>query len=392
MKHQDSSTGVLMARILDMDLLCKFFDATNMHRWNDHIRPLDLTELDKQAHKAAIAWVLGRCWELDTGKKLDWRTVIEHSMFSFIERCVMTDIKPPLFHRIKEEKAQEVADYVMSELRRDVPNLAPDFLDRMESYLRDEPESVEDEIIRAAHYLATHWEFDLIYDMNRRSVGIEQTRKDIEAEIAYHSTIIAVMRRRMKNNDFIDLIGQLRFQQRWTRTPRIPATSVLGHSLLVADMTYLDDADRGADDRTVYNDYYVALFHDLPEVLTKDVITPVKVNVDGLSKMLEAYEEEMIESKIMPMIPEELKGEFRFLIYDPFSLRTDDAYGTVCGPEIKVWDTMAAYMEARLSRFYGITSWVLVDGEASLLEKLRSYDCKADVESLVQDLERICTR
>ena len=69
-----------------------FFDATNMHRWNDHIRPLDLTELDKQAHKAAIAWVLGRCWELDTGRELDWRTVIEHSMFSFIERCVMTDL------------------------------------------------------------------------------------------------------------------------------------------------------------------------------------------------------------------------------------------------------------------------------------------------------------
>ena len=45
---------------LSMRLLYMFFDATNMHRWNDHIRPLDLTELDKQAHKAAIAWALGK--------------------------------------------------------------------------------------------------------------------------------------------------------------------------------------------------------------------------------------------------------------------------------------------------------------------------------------------
>jgi putative hydrolase of HD superfamily len=51
-----------MARALDTDLVYAFFDASNMHRWNDHLRPLDLTELDKQAHKVstrrmqAIAW------------------------------------------------------------------------------------------------------------------------------------------------------------------------------------------------------------------------------------------------------------------------------------------------------------------------------------------------
>ena len=237
--------------LMDMDLLCKLFDAANMHRWNDHIRPLDLTELDKQAHKAAIAWVLGRSWEQETGSRLDWRLLVEHSLFSFMERVVMTDIKPPLFHRIKAERADEVAGFVTSEVARDVPRLDPGFLERMGAYLRSGGGSQEDGVIRAAHYLATLWEFDLIYDMNRRSVGIEQTRREIEAEIAHHSNIIAVMRRRMTGNDFIDLIGQLRFQQRWTRTPRVPATTVLGHSLLVAYMTYLQDCDDGVDDRTL---------------------------------------------------------------------------------------------------------------------------------------------
>ena len=373
-----------------MDLLYMFFDATNMHRWNDHIRPLDLTELDKQSHKAAIAWVLGKSWEESSGERIDWRRLIEHSVFSLIERCVMTDIKPPLFHRIKAEKASEMADFVSSEVRRIVPRLDRDFSERLESYLRSKNDTKEDELLRAAHYLATHWEFSLIYDLNKHMVGIDQTRDSIEAEIGHHGSVVSCMREVMGNDDFIDLIGQLRFQQRWTRTPRIPVTTVLGHSLLVANAVFLHDIDKGVDDRQLYNDYYAALFHDLPEVLTKDVITPVKMNVGGLSELLESYEEEMVESKLMPMIPEEWRSEFRFILYDPFGDKTDDTFGRLMGRDIKAADLLTAYMEARLSRYYGITSRVLRDGEASSLKRLSRYMTTMDVNGLIQDLERIC--
>ena len=198
------------------------------------------------------------------------------------------------------------------------------------------------------------------------------------------------MREVMGNDDFIDLIGQLRFQQRWTRTPRIPVTTVLGHSLLVANAVFLHDIDKGVDDRQLYNDYYAALFHDLPEVLTKDVITPVKMKVGGLSELLESYEEEMVESKLMPMIPEEWRSEFRFILYDPFGDKTDDTFGRLMGRDIKAADLLTAYMEARLSRYYGITSRVLRDGEASSLKRLSRYMTTMDVNGLIQDLERIC--
>ena len=127
------------------------------------------------------------------------------------------------------------------------------------------------------------------------------------------------------------------------------------------------------------------------EVLTKDVITPVKANVGGLSEMLASYEEEMMESKIVPMLPEDMRDEFRFLVYEPFSEREDARFGSVRGPGIKVWDTMAAYMEARMSRYYGVTSRVLRAGEAALAEKLRAYRTSADTEALMADLERVCS-
>ena len=54
---------------LNAHILYLLFDSANMHRWNDHLRPVDLTEMDKQAHKAAISWVLGK-FDDESSKKV----------------------------------------------------------------------------------------------------------------------------------------------------------------------------------------------------------------------------------------------------------------------------------------------------------------------------------
>jgi putative hydrolase of HD superfamily len=76
--------------------------------------------------------------------------------------------------------------------------------------------------------------------------------------------------------NFIDLCGQLRFQLRWSYLHRIPKTSVLGHMLIVAVLSYLFSLEIGACRKRCYNNYFTGLFHDLPEVLTRDIVHPVK--------------------------------------------------------------------------------------------------------------------
>ena len=51
------------------NLIERFFKAATMERWNDHIRPVQLTELDKQAHKMIIAYVLAKIEEDSQGKR-----------------------------------------------------------------------------------------------------------------------------------------------------------------------------------------------------------------------------------------------------------------------------------------------------------------------------------
>lgn len=378
---------------LNADILYLMFNTANMNRWNDHMRPVELTELDKQAHKASIAWVLGK-FEESAGRSVEWRTVIEHTLFSFIQRSVLTDLKPQVFHRIASERSGPVNEFVLSEYDRLVPGSDAGFRDRLIGYLESEKDSEEDRIIRAAHYLATRWEFNLIYDSNRSLYGIEQTRREIEEQIEQHGDLVGVKEFKTAGNtfNFVDLIGQLRFQQRWARTPRIPRTTVLGHSLLVANMMFLHDLDCGASGRGIYNDFYTGLFHDLPEVLTKDVITPIKTSVDGLSAILEEYEKDLVESKIMPLLREDWRDEFRTMVYSPFSDIDIPGFGERNGSDLKACDHMGAYMEAFISRRYGITSNTLLEGERSIRDKLIEKGDGIGAKRLLEDFDRMRIR
>jgi len=373
---------------LNSHLMYLFFDSANMHRWNDHIRPIDLTEMDKQAHKAAISWLLGK-FEESEGNQIDWTKLIEHQMFSFIQRSVLTDLKPQVFYKMTEDRKEQVNEFVISEFDRLVPDADPALRNRFIGFLGDDTKAREDEVIRAAHYLATRWEFNLIYDSNKSLYGIEKTRAEIDDQIIQHKDLAGVrefMSSTSSTMNFIDLVGQLRFQQRWARTPRIPKTAVLGHSLLVANAMYLHDLDSDASDRQIYNDYYTGLFHDLPEVLTKDVITPIKVNVSGLASILDDYEREQVESTIMPLLKKEWHDEFRFMVYDPFSIADHPEFGKRNGYDLKTCDLFGAYMEAYISICYGVSSSALRDGEMDIgnriLERNGGIDTKALVEGL----------
>src|SRR5512146_2674197 len=85
-------------------LLLKVFDAASMQRWNDKIRPVELFEIDKQAHKMVIAYILGKFEE--DNPEFNWIDVIEGGIFEFLQRTVLTDLKPQIFHRIKEDRSR----------------------------------------------------------------------------------------------------------------------------------------------------------------------------------------------------------------------------------------------------------------------------------------------
>ena len=360
-------------------LIDRIYEAASIQRWNDHVRPLELTELDKQSHKVVIAYVLAKFEETEGGRGIDWNRLIEGSIFEFLQRVILTDLKPPVFHRLMQTKRNELNSWVLEQLGPDVADIPQGFAAKFAAYLADDDYACrERRILRAAHYLATNWEFKIIYNMMPFMYGIERTKEEIENQIEDHYDLIGVQKVLLgkKSFGFIDFCGQLRFQQRWAQTPRIPKTSVLGHMLVVAMLSYFVSLEMGACPRRIVNNFFASLFHDLPEVLTRDIVSPVKSSVAGIEQIIKDYEKILVEERLLPLLPIAWHPEIRYFIENEFDNKVTangtvmngidadamntqynkDEFAPVDGKMLKICDHLAAYIEAALSIQHGIKS------------------------------------
>jgi len=373
-------------------LLMKIFDAANMQRWNDKIRPVELRELDKQAHKMIIAYFLARFEEESTG--FDWIRVIEGGIFEFFQRLVLTDLKPQIFYKIKSEpdKYRQLNEWVYNELRSIISPLGDAFSERFRSYFSSPEEDINRRILSASHFYATKWEFDIIERANPHGYEMQEIKKNIQEsqERYYDLKGIQHLALYSKHRNFIDLCGQLRFQLRWSHTHRVPRTSVLGHMLIVALLSYLLSLEIDACRKRSINNFFTGLFHDLPEVLTRDIISPVKSSVEGLSELIKEYEKEQMEKEVYGLIPGEWHKEMRTYTENEFTsiivsngktqtLSSDeisasfneDHYDPRDGEIIKATDHLAAFVEAYMALKNGMTSVELENAKNKLKSDYR---------------------
>jgi putative hydrolase of HD superfamily len=348
-------------------LLLKIFDAAYMHRWNDHLRPIEFIELDKQAHKMIIAYFLGKFEERTPD--FNWIQIIEGGLFELLQRIVVTDLKPPIFYRIKEDpsKYRLLNDWVFKELEPFIAPLGSEFCGRFRDYFAGTEDGINRRILYASHFYASKWEFDIIERADPNGYEIDMIREDLKLKEERYRDLKGMeeLKRHKSYKDFIDLCGQLRFQTRWAHLHRIPKTSVLGHTLFVAILSYLFSLKIGACERRCFNNYFTGLFHDLPEVLTRDIISPVKRSIEGLSDLIKEYEKEQMENEVYGLIPKSFHSEIRMFTENEFEnvvtvnarrrrvlsqeigiKYNKDGFNPRDGELVKALDDLAAFIEA----------------------------------------------
>jgi putative hydrolase of HD superfamily len=371
-------------------LLLKIFDAANMQRWNDKIRPVELRELDKQAHKMIIAYFLAKFEESQEG--FDWLEIIEGGLFEFLQRLVITDLKPQIFDRIKQDRTKydQLNEWVFDRLEPIISPLGEEFLLKFTTYFTSTDNTLNKRILSAAHFYATQWEFNIIERANPQGYEIADIKSHLleKQERYYDLAGIQQLALYEKYRNFLDLCGQLRFQHRWGHITMVPRTSVLGHMLAVAFLSYLFTIEIEGCKKRLINNYLTGLFHDLPEVLTRDIISPVKRSIEGLDELIKLYEKEQMEKEVYGSIPPEWHNEMRMFTEDEFlsivlvdghvtrvnsdTINRDynsDIHNPRDGEIVKAADDLAALVEAYIAIGNGIKSKDLDDSRRSIKQK-----------------------
>ncbi len=384
------------------------FTSASIQRWNDYPRMVDLVELDKQAHKFIIAFFIAKL-----EKDINYTHLIEAGIFEFLRRVVVTDIRPDVFRKALQKKAKEINTWVLGKLESSLIDIEDgSFFQKFKNYLEDDTMYKKERfILKAASYLATKWEFAIVYQTSQFLNDIDEVKKEVESEIEDYYELIGVRKIALNKKlaKVVDLSGRLRFQKRWAQTPRIPETSVLGHMLTVALFGYFYSVKINACEQRLQNNFFVALFHDLPEALTRDIISPVKYSVDELAEIIAEYEVAQIEDKIMPYVPDDLKKEFSYLLgldennyKDEFENKimedgnikvVDDMqrynlnkYNAIDGKALKQCDKLSAFIEASLSISHGIKSKELLQGKKQIMKSLENIQ-GIDFKELAQNID-----
>ncbi len=387
----------------------KLFDLAVIERWNDHPRPFNITELDKQSHKAIIAYLLAKMEEKEKGIEINWKDLIDGLIFEALQRAVLTDIKPTLFHKLIKNKKEKINEFVLKQYSEQLTDINEELFEKMKNYFEHEEFlQTEKRIISAAHYLATYWEFQFIYKVASDMYGIEETKKEIENKLEDFYDLIGIQKFSLgkKSYGFIDLCGQLRFQKRWIQTVRIPETSVLGHVFMVASLVYfiLNNKNKKdfVSDSCIINTFFTALFHDLPEIVTRDIVSGIKeiLGRDDIKKI----EIEETKNRIIKLLPFYIAKDIEYYldmlngnkdkddknISDEFSNRIlkgeevkkfaneekfrkdycKSEYNPVWGTLVKECDTTIALAEAVYSIKHGLISKELKKAADNMYKKL----------------------
>ncbi len=383
---------------MNKELALKIFEGFSIERWNDLVRPFELVEMDKAAEKMVVAYIIGK-YEENKGVFIDWDWMIYASLFDLLRKIALCDIKSPVQRLIKNKYPDEflrLNEWVLNQYKDIIEN--PDIFARFTLYIGKTSGSIPysdgqeqtARVFRAAHKYSTMRELDMITMVNE-PIRLERIRREVNADLQSFLDLrgLQLLITRQKPFDFLMRIEQLRFQTRWNQTPRVPRTSVLGHCFFVAVLTLLfeHETDVRMCPRRKYNNYFCALFHDLPEAVTRDIISPVKQATHGLPSIVKDIEDKIVSEELVPYMEDFYKNEILYFTSDEFENRiidsegnikhisfedlnliyNNDKFNPVDGKLVRLADHYSALLEADSSIKHGITSRHLQDGKINLL-------------------------
>jgi len=161
--------------------------------------------------------------------------------------------------------------------------------------------------------------------------------------------------------------------------------------LIVAILAYLFSIQIKACPKRQINNYFTGLFHDLPEALTRDIISPVKGAVEGISEIIKEYEREQMQSKIYKILPPEWHPEMKMYAEDEFAdfatingnqsrvtskmikkKYNDDVFNPRDGTLIKACDDLAAFTEAYIAICNGATAEGLQEAKHEIKKEYKN--------------------
>ncbi len=257
----------------------------------------------------------------------------------------------------------------------------PDFLlDDMRETLEDTTHPLEDLIITAAKKYVWFTESETNARVFAEMYEVPVT--ELRSSLRDMSKQLVSLEELLKNTDFqkyLSHIQRLSFAVRWNQYQRVFPISVMSHKVVVAYLSYVIwmYMNHEWQDNDIMQMMMRAIYHDVPEVITGDIITPTKKAVPGFTELLETVETDMVEDYLFSYIPKHYQQYISSYMLEPFD-------GELWA-KVKYADNLSAFSEAQLEDIAGNKNFT------EMTQRMKQEHINLDnpaVSYILEDMER----
>lgn len=309
-------------------------------RWNNFPRVVDVKQMDNVGATLHTALFLAHL----ESKEIDTLYLMKKIIFTSLADLILSDINSGTKAYIKKLDAdifealyQKAYAYFL-----DIPcpkSIQEDF----QNTLTRKDKIIEDQIFLAAKKYVGYYEasmnakiFGEIYE-----VPLGQMRKELK-DLESQLSSFSLLRSTQSYETYLAHIYRLSFSMRWNQYRRATPISVMSHKVIVSYLSYIIGmiGNQQGENNDVKELMLRAIYHDVPEVITGDIITPTKKAIPGFVELLEKVEAEMMHDYLFSSITPEYTTYLTPYILHPFE-------GEL-GKKVKYADILSALIEAKI--------------------------------------------
>ena len=339
----------------------------SMQRWNNYPRVEDVCHLDNIGFVMHVSLFLAHLEE-QNGNSVDKEFLLKRIMFQSLNKLILSDISSgtrdyimkfdsEIFSKLEEKATGVILD-----------KEAPQYIKNdMESVLKDTLHSLELKIIAWAKQYAAYREclvnqrvFVDMYEVPLRCINkeLEQKREDLKS--------LDIL---LSNDNYIKFLSHIRrlsHSIRWNQERRNFPISVMSHLVIITYIVYIIWMIENESGKNYYIEELMlrTIYHDIPEAITGDIITPTKKAVPGFDTLLEKVEEQMMDDYIFSYVWEEYKQEVFSYMLHPFEWDL--------GKVAKYADIVCALLEAKVEVNHGSENFK--DIYRKIKKKVNAFD------------------
>jgi putative hydrolases of HD superfamily len=353
-------------------------DLMRLQRWNAMPRIETWSEAENIAYTTHIAYAVGKLRSFSDDQIVH---VMTRALLKSLNKHYLSDILVDTREEIRklqpnvwEKLVNQAANATAILFPRKISNFVWDYMTFRGDYKDDIKEAIE-ELIKFAQYKVAIRECEInmpVYEDFYKPY-IERISKKIE-ELKFCTVFEECY---SKLQEYQKRVENLKNLRRWNRVNRSVETSVLGHIFIVALLALIisksseEELQQKGVSQPLYSAILIALFHDVPETFTGDIIAPVKDIINRESENLLKEVQTIMLNGFKDAMPLQVQGDMeKYKLLEEL----DDSTPYTISSLVKACDRLSIVLECIFEMEMGRTSMEMTSAYNSYISRLQNSE------------------